>query len=83
MISVDLVALAARLTGERHFDDAMRRLCATDASEYQELPLAVALPTREADVRVSIAFANQHGVGLIPRAAGTSLGGRGSVVESS
>ena len=47
----DLPALAARLTGELHFDDTMRKLYATDASEYQEMPVAVALPKTEADVR--------------------------------
>jgi FAD/FMN-containing dehydrogenase/Fe-S oxidoreductase len=71
-----LAALAARLTGELHFDRTMRTLYATDASEYQELPVAVALPKTEADIRALIAFANQHGIGLIPRAAGTSLAGQ-------
>ena len=42
--SADLRQLAARLTGELHFDATMRTLYATDASEYQELPVAVALP---------------------------------------
>ncbi|MBI2516571.1 MAG: FAD-binding protein [Opitutae bacterium] len=54
----------------------MRTLYATDASEYQELPLAVALPRSEADVRELIAFAHRHHVGLVPRAAGTSLAGQ-------
>ena len=72
----DLPALAARLTGELHFDDTMRKLYATDASEYQEMPVAVALPKTEADVRELIAFANEHGIGLVPRTAGTSLAGQ-------
>jgi FAD/FMN-containing dehydrogenase/Fe-S oxidoreductase len=74
--SVDLASLAARLTGELHFDATMRSLYATDASEYQEMPVAVALPKTEADVRELIAFANEHGIGLIPRTAGTSLAGQ-------
>ncbi len=73
---VDLRQLAARLTGELRFDRTMRTLYATDASEYQELPVAVALPKTEADVRELIAFANRHGIGLIPRTAGTSLAGQ-------
>ncbi len=81
----DLPALAARLTGELHFDATMRTLYATDASEYQELPVAVALPKTEADIRELIAFANRHGIGLIARTAGTSLAGqvvgRGIVVD--
>lgn len=72
----DLSTLAARLSGGLHFDRTMRTLYATDASEYQELPVAVALPRTEADIRELIAFANQHGIGLIPRTAGTSLAGQ-------
>lgn len=68
--------LANRLTGDLHFDAMMRSLYATDASEYQELPVAVALPRTEADVRELLAFAQKHRVGLIPRAAGTSLAGQ-------
>jgi FAD/FMN-containing dehydrogenase/Fe-S oxidoreductase len=74
--SADLSSLAARLTGELHFDVTMRKLYATDPSEYQEMPVAVALPKTEADVRELIAFANAHGIGLIPRTAGTSLAGQ-------
>ena len=73
---VDLRQLAARLTGELHFDRTMRALYATDASEYQETPVAVALPRTEADLRELIAFANKHDIGLIPRTAGTSLAGQ-------
>jgi FAD/FMN-containing dehydrogenase/Fe-S oxidoreductase len=68
--------LAARLDGELHHDRLMRTLYATDASEYQELPLAVALPRSERDVAELLAFARAHRVGLIPRAAGTSLAGQ-------
>ena len=75
-IATQLPALAARLTGELHFDATMRALYATDASEYQELPLAVALPKTEADLRELIGFAHRHRIGLIPRTAGTSLAGQ-------
>jgi len=68
--------LAARLQGELHRGVTMRTLYATDASEYREMPLAVALPETEADVRELIAFANREKVPLIPRAAGTSLAGQ-------
>src|SRR3954469_6777324 len=74
--TADLSSLAARLTGELYFDDTMRKLYATDASEYQEMPVAVALPKTEADVRELIRFANEHGIGLVPRTAGTSLAGQ-------
>jgi FAD/FMN-containing dehydrogenase/Fe-S oxidoreductase len=71
-----LTALATRLTGELHTGRTMRTLYSTDASEYQELPLAVALPCSEADVRELVKFAARHRIGLIPRTAGTSLAGQ-------
>src|SRR6478609_9888807 len=71
-----LTALAGRLQGELHQGRTLRQLYATDASEYQELPVAVALPQAEADLRELVAFANRHRVGLIPRGAGTSLAGQ-------
>ena len=72
----ELAALAGRLNGELHTGRLLRQLYATDASEYQEMPTAVALPESESDVRELIAFAHRHHVGLIPRGAGTSLAGQ-------
>jgi FAD/FMN-containing dehydrogenase/Fe-S oxidoreductase len=74
--TAELRQLARRLQGELHYDTAMRRLYATDASEYQEMPLAVALPRSEADLRELLGFAQRHRTGLIPRTAGTSLAGQ-------
>ncbi len=68
--------LATRLTGELHFDATMRAIYATDSSEYQALPVAVALPKTETDLRELIGFAREHHLGLIPRTAGTSLAGQ-------
>src|SRR5690625_1588813 len=67
---------ALRLEGELFTGSLMRRLYATDASEFQELPLAVAIPKNEEDIGRLIAFAGRHRVPLIPRAAGTSLAGQ-------
>ncbi len=53
-----------------------RLLYATDASAYQEMPLAVAFPEDEADIASLIHFARNRGLGLIPRTAGTSLAGQ-------
>ena len=72
----DYAALARALEGELHTGRALRLLYATDASEYQELPAAVALPRSEADVRALLAFACRYRIGLIPRTAGTSLAGQ-------
>ncbi|MBT8271094.1 MAG: FAD-binding oxidoreductase, partial [Bacteroidia bacterium] len=68
--------LAEQLEGELHHGMLMRSMYATDASVYRELPLGVALPKNESDVRRILAFANAHQIPLIPRAAGTSLAGQ-------
>ncbi len=74
--SADFAQLAHELEGELHTDRALRLLYATDASEYQELPVAVAFPRDEHDVGELVRFAHAHGIALIPRAAGTSLAGQ-------
>jgi FAD/FMN-containing dehydrogenase/Fe-S oxidoreductase len=56
--------------------NTLRRLYSTDASEYQELPEAVAFPEQPEDIRTLILFAAKHQLSLIPRAAGTSLAGQ-------
>jgi len=76
-----LQELAKQLSGEFYFDTHAKhqmqlRAYATDASVYQEMPLAVAIPTDERDLQILIAFAQQHSITLIPRAAGTSLAGQ-------
>jgi FAD/FMN-containing dehydrogenase/Fe-S oxidoreductase len=72
----DFQRLSAELEGVLHFDATMRRLYATDASVYREMPQAVALPKSEGDIGKLIRFAREHGTSLIPRAAGTSLAGQ-------
>lgn len=72
----DLAPLAARLGDALQTGSLMRKLYSTDASEYQETPLAVALPGSEAHVRELVAFAARQRVGLVPRTAGTSLAGQ-------
>ena len=78
--------------GELYFrdtvvDDAIRTVYATDASVYQEKPVAVALPKSIGDIKRLIAFANSNQLTIIPRAAGTSLAGqvvgKGLVVDIS
>jgi FAD/FMN-containing dehydrogenase/Fe-S oxidoreductase len=71
-----LQQLRAALEGELYFDDTMRLLYATDASAYRELPLAVAIPQNDADIKKLIAFARTNKTSLIPRTAGTSLAGQ-------
>src|SRR5258705_3741796 len=72
----DFERLAAELDGPLHYDATMRKLYATDASVYREMPQAVALPRTEEDIRRLVRFAREHGTSLIPRTAGTSLAGQ-------
>ena len=76
MHAVSPEPLRGRLEGELSTGMFMRRLFATDASEYQELPLGVVFPKTDADVREIILFAARHRISIIPRTAGTSLAGQ-------
>lgn len=64
------------LKGKVFTDEVIRTLYATDASVYREMPLAVAFPEDEDDIRNLIRFAGENNVSLIPRTAGTSLAGQ-------
>jgi FAD/FMN-containing dehydrogenase/Fe-S oxidoreductase len=57
-------------------DQAMKLVYATDASVYQEKPVAVAIPKTVDDLKSLIAMARESRLTLIPRAAGTSLAGQ-------
>ena len=71
-----LKQLSGVLEGDLYFDTTMRRLYATDASAYREMPLAVAIPRSVEDLKKLIGFARQLHTSLIPRTAGTSLAGQ-------
>ncbi len=71
-----LKKLAKELQGELFYDKTIRTLYATDASAYRELPLAVAIPQSDNDIKRLIQFASAEGTSLIPRTAGTSLAGQ-------
>ncbi len=76
-----LSELAGRVKGPVYYDgspehQAILRAYSTDASVYQECPLAVAIPKDIDDLRRLIAFAQKCQVTLIPRTAGTSLAGQ-------
>ena len=76
MAALPLDRLAATLEGELSSDGLARTIYSTDASEFQERPLAVACPKSVADVERIVRFAAEHRVGLVPRGAGTSLAGQ-------
>ena len=71
-----LAQLSSTIDGELYFDDKIRTLYSTDASVYKEYPTAVCYPKNEKDLQTLIQFAHTHKIALIPRAAGTSLGGQ-------
>ena len=71
-----LASLKKQLEGDLFYDDLVRKVYATDASSYRELPLAVAYPKGTADIKKLIAFARGNKSSIIPRTAGTSLAGQ-------
>ncbi len=68
--------LRREVSGEVSFDAVTRGIYATDASNYQILPVAVVVPSDAADVRAAVAVAARHGVPILPRGGGTSLAGQ-------
>ncbi|MFD2725876.1 FAD-binding and (Fe-S)-binding domain-containing protein [Hyunsoonleella rubra] len=84
---MSLKLLESKLSGELLYDDLIKALYATDASVYRMLPLAVAYPKDEEDIKLLIQYAKQESTSLIPRTAGTSLAGqcvgKGIVVDVS
>lgn len=79
--------LHTRFKGEIHVSHSRRLMYATDASAYREIPDAVVLPKDGEDIVTLIKYAAKHGIGIIPRTAGTSLAGqvvgKGVVVDVS
>lgn len=73
---MNLQALKSSLQGELYTDEAIKRIYATDASAYREVPQAVAIPKTEEDIKKLIQFALENNSSLIPRTAGTSLAGQ-------
>ncbi|MBO3697466.1 FAD-binding and (Fe-S)-binding domain-containing protein [Roseivirga sp. E12] len=73
---MDLLLLKNQLEGGLFTDSTTRKLYATDASAYRELPLAVAIPKNKDDLITLVNYARENGTSLIPRTAGTSLAGQ-------
>ncbi|MBP5708880.1 MAG: FAD-binding oxidoreductase, partial [Bacteroidales bacterium] len=68
--------LAKNIDGEISYDQITRTIYSTDASAFKEKPIAVIWPKNNEDIHKIIQFANKEKIGLIPRAAGTSLAGQ-------
>ncbi|MDN5857405.1 MAG: FAD-binding protein [Pseudonocardia sp.] len=73
-------ALAADLSrvvgGEVHFDAAHRAMWSADASNYRKVPIGVVAPRDAADVAAALQVCREHDVPVLPRGAGTSIGGQ-------
>src|SRR5918993_2077124 len=80
-MTLDFQSLARNIAGELYYDEsvvhkARKKVYATDASVYQEEPVAVAIPKTVDDIKKLINFGQQNNLTIIPRAAGTSLAGQ-------
>ncbi len=71
-----LETLKTQIQGELLLDEITRRLYATDASSYRQIPLAVCYPQNNEDIKTLINFASNNELSIIPRTAGTSLAGQ-------
>ncbi|MFD9127706.1 FAD-binding and (Fe-S)-binding domain-containing protein [Kitasatospora sp. NPDC059571] len=69
-------ALSAALRGEVRFGTAERAVYGHDASNYRQLPAGVVKPADLDDVRTALALCREAGVPVVPRGAGTSIGGQ-------
>jgi FAD/FMN-containing dehydrogenases len=75
--TTDLAAdLAKVVGGEVRFDAAHRAMWAADASNYRKVPIGLVRPRDEADVEATLQVCREHGVPVLPRGAGTSIGGQ-------
>jgi FAD/FMN-containing dehydrogenase/Fe-S oxidoreductase len=68
--------LKKRFTGDLRFDTASKILYSTDASMYQIEPLGVAIPKTQDDLQFAVELAAKYRVPILPRGAGSSLGGQ-------
>jgi len=68
--------LRSRVRGMVRFDDAMRALYATDASNYRQIPIGVVTPLDAADVEAAIEVCRSFSAPVLSRGAATSLAGQ-------
>src|SRR4030066_2539034 len=76
LTNINLEELSNIIDGEVHFDNLHKSIYATDASVYRKIPLGVAYPKNNDDIKKIIHFATKNNITLIPRTAGTSLAGQ-------
>jgi len=71
-----LTDLRSQLRGEVSADPVTLGVYATDASIYQQIPGAVALPLDAEDTIAAVRCAAAHNVAIVPRGGGTGLAGQ-------
>ncbi|MFC8449118.1 FAD-binding and (Fe-S)-binding domain-containing protein [Kitasatospora sp. NPDC057223] len=69
-------ALSRAVRGDVRFGPAERTVYSHDASNYRHLPLGVVKPADTEDVRTALALCREHGVPVVARGSGTSIGGQ-------
>ncbi|MDD7465584.1 MAG: FAD-binding and (Fe-S)-binding domain-containing protein [Actinomycetaceae bacterium] len=79
--------LSAQISGDVETSARTRAQYSTDASNYRVPPAVVVFPRDSDDVRIILAWAREHGIGLTARGGGTSVAGNaigtGVIVEYS
>jgi FAD/FMN-containing dehydrogenase/Fe-S oxidoreductase len=68
--------LQREVQGEVLVDGASRGRYATDASIYQQFPIAVLIPKSSEDIEIAIQVAKEAGIPILPRGGGTSQCGQ-------
>lgn len=68
--------LRSVVRGEVRFDDGVRALYATDASNYRQVPIGLVVPRDEEDVIAAVAACREMGAPVLARGGGTSLAGQ-------
>ncbi|MFI8999318.1 FAD-binding and (Fe-S)-binding domain-containing protein [Streptomyces sp. NPDC053541] len=69
-------ALRAAVAGDVDFSVTARALTTMDASNYRRVPLGVVAPRDADDVAAALAVCREHGVPVVARGGGTSIGGQ-------
>ncbi|MEV6326207.1 FAD-binding and (Fe-S)-binding domain-containing protein [Streptomyces sp. NPDC051909] len=69
-------ALRSAVAGDVDFSVTARALTTMDASNYRRVPLGVVAPRDAADVAAALAVCREHGVPVVARGGGTSIGGQ-------
>lgn len=83
LTQTDLVReLQDAIRGEVYADRMRAALYATDASIYQQIPLAVCVPRTRDDVVEIVRIARRHQVPILGRGAGTSLAGQTTATKA-